>query len=78
MCQFLKNWQFNDYAKLLHLETGQGLPGNTTWQSFEVLLLLSDFAVSGIWRWRGGGIRVLALWLQTPKLSKDDSNEPTP
>jgi hypothetical protein len=36
LCQFLKNWQFNDYAELLHLATGEGLPGNTTWQNFEV------------------------------------------
>ena len=36
LCQFLRNWQFNDYAELLHLATGKGLPGNTTWQSFEV------------------------------------------
>ena len=35
LCQFLKKWQFNDYAELLHLATGEGLPGNTTWQSFE-------------------------------------------
>ena len=35
LCQFLRNWQFNDYAELLHLATGEGLPGNTTWQSFE-------------------------------------------
>jgi len=36
LCRFLRNWQFNDYAELLHLATGEGLPGNTTWQSFEV------------------------------------------
>lgn len=36
ICQFLRNWQFNHYAELLHLQTGKGLPGNTTWQSFEV------------------------------------------
>ena len=36
LCRFLKNWQFNDYAELLHLATGEGLLGNTTWQSFEV------------------------------------------
>jgi hypothetical protein len=36
LCQFLRNWQFNDYAELLHLTTGKGRPGNTTWQSFEV------------------------------------------
>ena len=36
LCRFLRNWQFNDYAELLHLTTGEGLPGNTTWQSFEV------------------------------------------
>lgn len=35
LCQFLRNWQFNDYAELLHLATGKGLPGNTSWQSFE-------------------------------------------
>src|SRR5439155_8635167 len=35
-CRFLRNWQFNDYAELLHLATGEGLPGNTTWQSFGV------------------------------------------
>lgn len=35
LCQFLRNWQFNNYAELLHLITGEGLPGNTTWQSFE-------------------------------------------
>jgi hypothetical protein len=34
--KFLRNWQFNDYAELLHLATGEGPPGNTTWQSFEV------------------------------------------
>jgi len=36
ICRFLKNWQFNDYAELYHLETGDGSPGNMTWQSFEV------------------------------------------
>ena len=36
LCEFLTNWKFNDYAELLHLETGEGLPGDTTWQSFEV------------------------------------------
>jgi hypothetical protein len=36
LCQFLNNWQFNDYAELLHLATGEGSLGNTTWQSFEV------------------------------------------
>ena len=35
LCQFLRNWQFNDYAELLHLTTGEGPPRNTTWQSFE-------------------------------------------
>jgi hypothetical protein len=35
LCQFLGNWQFNDYAELLRLTTGEGPPGNTTWQSFE-------------------------------------------
>ena len=35
LCKFLRNWQFNDYAELLYLKTGEGPPGNTTWQSFE-------------------------------------------
>jgi hypothetical protein len=36
LCQFVQNWQFNDYAELLYLETGKESPGNTAWQSFEV------------------------------------------
>jgi hypothetical protein len=36
LCEFLTRWKFNDYAELVHLETGEGLPGDTTWQSFEV------------------------------------------
>jgi hypothetical protein len=34
--QFLQDWQFNDYADLLHLMAGKGSLGNSTWQSFEV------------------------------------------
>jgi hypothetical protein len=33
--QFLTEWEFNDYQRLLHLETGKGPTGNTTWQDFE-------------------------------------------
>lgn len=33
--QFLNIWEFCDYAELSHLKTGKGLPGNSTWQSFE-------------------------------------------
>jgi hypothetical protein len=36
LCRFLSTWKFNDYEELLHLTTGEGLPGNSTWQSFEV------------------------------------------
>jgi hypothetical protein len=36
LCKFLSTWKFNDYEELLSLETDQGLPGNSTWQSFEV------------------------------------------
>jgi len=38
--RFLRTWKFNDYEELLHLETDQGLPGNTFWQSFEVFCCL--------------------------------------
>jgi hypothetical protein len=33
--QFLTEWEFNDYQRLLHLETGKGPIGKTTWQDFE-------------------------------------------
>ena len=36
LCKFLRTWKFNDYEELLNLETYEGLPGNSTWQSFEV------------------------------------------
>jgi hypothetical protein len=36
LCRFLRTWKFNDYEELLHPITGEGLPGNSTWQSFEV------------------------------------------
>ena len=35
LCQFLRQWEFNDYQQLLHLQTGQGHAGNVTWQNFE-------------------------------------------
>jgi hypothetical protein len=35
LCQFLVNCKFNDYEELVHLMTGKGSLGNTTWQSFE-------------------------------------------
>ena len=30
--QFLTEWEFNDYQRLLHLETGKGPTGKVTWQ----------------------------------------------
>lgn len=33
--QFLTEWEFNDYQRLLHLETGKGPTGKITWQDFE-------------------------------------------
>jgi hypothetical protein len=33
--QFLREWEFNDYQQLLHLQTGKGPTGNVTWQNFE-------------------------------------------
>jgi hypothetical protein len=36
LCQFLKNWQFNDYAELLCLTTSEGYTNSTTWQNFEM------------------------------------------
>lgn len=34
--KFLRAWEFNDYKELLNLETGKGLSGINSWQSFEV------------------------------------------
>jgi hypothetical protein len=36
LCQFLINWQFNDYVELLQLITGKGSFKNITWQNFEM------------------------------------------
>jgi hypothetical protein len=36
LCRFLSTWKFNDYEELLHPTTGEGSPGDSTWQSFEV------------------------------------------
>jgi len=33
--RFLTEWEFNDYQRLLHLETGKGPTGKITWQDFE-------------------------------------------
>ena len=35
ICQFLTEWQFNDYQQLLHLQTGKGPTGKVIWQDFE-------------------------------------------
>ena len=35
LCQFLREWDFNDYKELLRLESGSGPSGNVTWQDFE-------------------------------------------
>jgi hypothetical protein len=35
LCQFLREWDFNDYQQLLHLQTGQGATGKVVWQNFE-------------------------------------------
>ena len=35
LCQFLREWEFNDYQQLLHLQTGKGPTGKVTWQNFE-------------------------------------------
>jgi len=36
LCQFLREWEFNDYKELLRLETGRGPSRITTWENFEV------------------------------------------
>jgi hypothetical protein len=35
LCQFLREWDFNDYQQLLYLQTGQGVTRKATWQNFE-------------------------------------------
>ena len=35
LCQFLREWEFNDYQQLLHLQTGKGHAGKATWPNFE-------------------------------------------
>ncbi|KIX08519.1 uncharacterized protein Z518_03175 [Rhinocladiella mackenziei CBS 650.93] len=35
LCRLLKEWEFNDYQQLLHLQTSKGHAGKTTWQNFE-------------------------------------------
>ena len=35
LCQFLREWEFNDYQQLLYLQTGRGHAGKATWQNFE-------------------------------------------
>jgi hypothetical protein len=35
LCQFLTEWEFNDYQLLLHLETGKEPTGKSIWQDFE-------------------------------------------
>jgi hypothetical protein len=35
LAHFLKQWDFNDYAYLLHYKTGIGYTGKVTWQTFE-------------------------------------------
>jgi hypothetical protein len=65
ICRFLRDWQFNDYAELPSPCNRQRIPRKYWLAKLRgILLLISHFAVAGIWRWTAGAVEVLALRLQ--------------
>jgi hypothetical protein len=71
LAHFLRQWDFNDYAYLLHRKTGIGYIGKVTWQTFEAFCCYFRILRS---LWFGNGQMVLFKDLHSGCKLRDDHN----